>query len=309
MESVLAQLAALDPSKWSAPAIVALRVALIALAAWIAAGVVSRMIRLLRIRIASRFADREQVKRAETIGRVLRYTASVVISLIAVVLILSELGVAIAPILGAAGVVGLAIGFGAQSLVKDYFTGLFLLLENQVASGDIVEVAGKAGVVEDLTLRFVKLRDYGGNVHYVPNGQIGIVTNMGRGFAQSVIDVGIAYREDVDEAFAVMREVGSAMRADPAFGAKILDDLEIAGVENWGDSAVQLRCRFRVAPLEQWGVRREFLRRLKRAFDEHGIEIPYPHLTVYAGADKSGHAQPFPVGLAHADVAKAAGAP
>ncbi len=132
MESMLAQLAALDPSKWSAPAIVALRVALIALAAWIAAGVVSRMIRLLRIRIASRFADREQVKRAETIGRVLRYTASVVISLIAVVLILSELGVAIAPILGAAGVVGLAIGFGAQSLVKDYFTGLFLLLENQV---------------------------------------------------------------------------------------------------------------------------------------------------------------------------------
>ncbi len=309
MESVLAQLAALDPSKWSAPAIVALRVALIALAAWIAAGVVSRMIRLLRIRIASRFADREQVKRAETIGRVLRYTASVVISLIAVVLILSELGVAIAPILGAAGVVGLAIGFGAQSLVKDYFTGLFLLLENQVASGDIVEVAGKAGVVEDLTLRFVKLRDYGGNVHYVPNGQIGIVTNMGRGFAQSVVDVGIAYREDVDEAFAVMREVGSAMRADAVFGAKILDDLEIAGVENWGDSAVQLRCRFRVAPLEQWGVRREFLRRLKRAFDERGIEIPYPHLTVYAGADKAGHAQPFPVGLAGADVAKAAGAP
>jgi len=309
MESMLAQLAALDPSKWSAPAIVALRVALIALAAWIAAGVVSRMIRLLRIRIASRFADREQVKRAETIGRVLRYTASVVISLIAVVLILSELGVAIAPILGAAGVVGLAIGFGAQSLVKDYFTGLFLLLENQVASGDIVEVAGKAGVVEDLTLRFVKLRDYGGNVHYVPNGQIGIVTNMGRGFAQSVVDVGIAYREDVDEAFAVMREVGSAMRADAVFGAKILDDLEIAGVENWGDSAVQLRCRFRVAPLEQWGVRREFLRRLKRAFDERGIEIPYPHLTVYAGADKAGHAQPFPVGLAGADVAKAAGAP
>jgi small conductance mechanosensitive channel len=271
----------------------------IAIAAWIAAGVLNRMIRALRIRVARRFGEQEQIKRAETIGRVLRYITSVILSLIAGVLILSELGVAIAPILGAAGVVGLAIGFGAQSLVKDYFTGFFLLLENQLTTGDVVEVGGKAGLVEDVTLRFVRLRDYGGNVHYVPNSQITTVTNMSRGFAQSVVDVGIAYKESVDEAFEAMRSVGRSMREDPAFAPKILDELEIAGVEQWGDSAVQLKCRFRVRPLEQWNVRREFLRRLKAAFDERGIEIPFPHLTLYAGTDKKGVAPPFRLAPIH----------
>jgi len=278
---------------WSAPAIVALRVALIALAAWVATAVIDRMIRVLRQRISRNLAEPERVKRAETIGRVLRYLNGVVLSLIGAILILSELGVAIAPILGAAGVVGLAIGFGAQSLVKDYFTGFFLLLENQLTTGDVVEAGGKSGLVEDVTLRFVRLRDYGGNVHYVPNSQITTVTNMSRGFAQAVVDIAIAYREDVDQALAVMREVGQAMRSDAAFGPRILDELEIAGVERVADAAIQLRCRFRVRPLEQWGVRREFLRRLKRAFDERGIEIPFPHLTIYAGSDKDGMAPPF----------------
>jgi small-conductance mechanosensitive channel len=293
MADWLARFDSLHLAAWNGPAIVALRVTLIAVAAWIAAAILNHMIRALRARIARRLDEQEQINRAETIGRVLRYITSVVLSLIAGVLILSELGVAIAPILGAAGVVGLAIGFGAQSLVKDYFTGFFLLLENQLTTGDVVEVGGKAGLVEDVTLRFVRLRDYDGNVHYVPNSQITTVTNMSRGFAQSVVDVGIAYREDVDEVFDVMRGVAHAMRADPVYGAKILEDLEIAGVERWGDSAVQLRCRFRVRPLEQWSVRREFLRRLKRAFDERGIEIPFPHLTIYAGSDKKGMAPAF----------------
>ena len=211
-------------------------------------------------------------------------------SLIAGMLVLGEIGISVAPILGAAGVVGLAVGFGAQSLVKDYFAGFFILLEDQIRHGDVVEIAGKSGFVEEITLRYVRLRDYDGNVHYIANGLISTVTNMSRGFAQSVIDVGIAYREDVDDAFDVMRQVASAMRADPAFGPRILADLEIAGVERWADSAVILRCRFKVAPLEQWGVRREFLRRLKRAFDERGVEIPFPHLTVYPGALKDGTA-------------------
>jgi moderate conductance mechanosensitive channel len=301
MTDWLARFNSLHLAEWSGPAIIALRVTLIAVAAWIAAAVLNRMIRMLRVRIARRLGEQEQIKRAETIGRVLRYITSVVLSLVAGVLILSELGVAIAPILGAAGVVGLAIGFGAQSLVKDYFTGFFLLLENQLTTGDVVEVGGKSGLVEDVTLRFVRLRDYDGNVHYVPNSQITTVTNMSRGFAQSVVEVGIAYRENIDEAFDVMRSVGRAMREDPAFGSKILDDLEIAGVERWGDSAVQLKCRFRVRPLEQWNVRREFLRRLKHAFDERGIEIPFPHLTLYAGADKRGMAPPFRLAQQSAD--------
>ena len=293
METLTGYLAFLNASQWGAPTIIALRVVAIAVVAWIAGAVLARMIRIFRVRIAGRLHDAEQVRRAETIGRVLRYLASVIVTLIAAVLILSELGVSVAPILGAAGVVGLAVGFGAQSLVKDYFTGFFLLLENQLTTGDVVRIADRSGLVEDVTLRFVRLRDYDGNVHFIPNNLITSVTNMSRGFAQAVIDVGVAYREDTDAVVETMREVGRGMRADEAFATRILADLEIAGVERWDDSAVILRCRFKVAPLEQWGIRREFLRRLKKAFDAQGIEIPFPHLTVYAGADKQGQAPQF----------------
>ncbi|MCC7327642.1 MAG: mechanosensitive ion channel family protein [Burkholderiales bacterium] len=293
MEYLMQQWHALASSGWSGPAVIAVRVVVIGVVAWFVAALLNRMIRVFRTRIASQFTEREQVRRAETIGRVLRYLSSVIVTLIASVLILSELGVSVAPILGAAGVVGLAVGFGAQSLVKDYFTGFFLLLENQLTTGDIVEIAGKSGVVEDVTLRFVRLRDYSGNVHFVPNNLITTVTNMSRSFAQAVIDVGVAYREDTDAAVEVMREVGREMRADPALEKRILADLEIAGVDRWDDSAVILRCRFKVPPAEQWGVRREFLRRLKKAFDAQGIEIPYPHLTIYAGVDRAGNAPPF----------------
>lgn len=282
------------------PTVTAVRIALILVAAWIAVAVLNRMIRLFRERVAQRIEKGEQVRRIETIGRVLRYIVSVAISLIAGVLILSELGVSVAPILGAAGVVGLAVGFGAQSLVKDYFTGFFLLLENQLTTGDVVEIAGKSGLVEDVTLRFVRLRDYDGNVHYVPNSLISTVTNMSRSFAYAVVEVGIAYREDTDEAIEVMRAVGRTMRDDAGFAPKLLAELEVAGVERWADSAVVLRCRFKVMPLEQWNVRREFLRRLKKAFDARGIEIPFPHLTVYAGAGKGGAAPPFHLEGRHA---------
>ena len=272
-----------------------LRVALIVVAAWIALGVLQRLIRIFRERITRAMDDPEQLKRAATLGRVFRYIAAVIVIVIAVTLILSELGIAVAPILGAAGVIGLAVGFGAQSLVKDYFAGFFILLENQMRQGDVVDIAGKSGLVEEVTLRYVRLRDYDGNVHFVSNGLITTVTNMSRGYAQSVVDVGVAFREDTDEAVGVMRETGAEMRADPVFGPKILDELEIAGVDKWADSAVILRCRFKVRPLEQWNVRREFLRRLKKAFDARGIEIPFPHLTVYAGIARDGTAPPFRV--------------
>ncbi len=146
-----------------------------------------------------------------------------------------------------------------------------------------------------MTLRYVRLRDYDGNVHFVPNGQISTVTNRTRTFAFAVMDVGIAYREDVDAAIEVIREVGRAMRADESFGPRILEDLDVAGVDQWADSAVIIRCRFKVKPIEQWGVRRGFLQRLKAAFDARGIEIPYPHLTVYAGEPRQGTAPAFNV--------------
>jgi small conductance mechanosensitive channel len=272
-----------------------LRVAVILLLAWVGLSISRKLIRTFTTYMNARAATNEDSKRIETLARVFRYVATVAISLVAGMLALSELGISIAPILGAAGVVGLAVGFGAQSLIKDFFNGLFILVENQIRQGDVVEVGGKSGLVEDVTLRYVRLRDYEGSVHYIPNGLISTVTNKSRGFAHAVIDVGIAYRENVDEAFEIMREVGAQMRASEAFAAKILEDLEIAGVENWADSAVVLRCRFKTATLEQWGVRREFLRRLKEAFDTRGIEIPYPHLTLYAGQDKHGNAPPLRV--------------
>jgi small-conductance mechanosensitive channel len=292
LEGILTQIAS---AAWAAPLAAALRIVAILVAAWIARRATTRLIRAFRERLAARMQEPEEIKRAETLGRVFRYLASVVISLIAGVLVLSELGVSVAPILGAAGVVGIAVGFGAQNLVKDYFNGFFILLENQITRGDVVQIADKSGLVEDLTLRYVRLRDYDGNVHFVPNGLIGAVTNMSRGFAYSVVDVGIAYREDVDEAFAVMRTVADELGKDAGFGPEVIHGFEIAGVERWGDSAVVLRCRFKVRALEQWNVRREFLRRLKKAFDAHGIEIPYPHLTLYAGALKDGTAPPVPL--------------
>jgi small-conductance mechanosensitive channel len=262
------------------PAAAGLRIVLILIAAFVAINVAQRSIRLLRTRVATRLDDPEALRRAETLGRVFRYLASVVISVVAVMLVLAEIGISVAPILGAAGVVGLAIGFGAQSLVKDYFTGFFLLLENQIRQGDVVKLGEHSGLVEEVTLRYVRLRDYDGNVHFVPNGTISTVVNMSRGFAQAVVDVGVGYGEDLDRALSVMKRVGAELRADPAHAGRILDDLEIAGVERWADSAVILRARFRVVALEQWNVKREYLKRLKRAFDEHDIEIPFPQLTI-----------------------------
>lgn len=267
-----------------------LRIAVVTVLAWVAIAFSHRLIRSLRIAYSNTLDNLEDVKRITTLGRVFRYLASVVISVVAGMLVLGELGISIAPILGAAGVVGVAVGFGAQSLVKDFFSGFFLLLENQMRHGDVVEVAGIGGVVEDMTLRYVQLRDYDGNVHFIPNGTITTVTNKTSGYAYSVIDIGIAYREDIDEALAVMRRVGMELRLEAAWQSRILEDIEIVGVEKWADSAVTLRCRFKVAPIEQWSVRREYLRRLKYAFDSESIEIPYPHLTLYPGQLKDGSA-------------------
>jgi small conductance mechanosensitive channel len=295
VNELLARLDALDASRWSSLTQTTVRITVIVLLAWLAATLLRRAIRLLRGRIEARIDDREALRRAETLTRTFRHIVTVVISLVAGMMVLSELGVSLAPILGAAGIAGVAIGFGAQSLVKDFFSGFFILFEDQIRTGDVVRIASHAGLVEEITLRHTRLRDYEGNVHYVPNGMIDSVVNMSRGFANSVMDIGVAYRENLDEVYAVMRETARVMRADAEFGPRILEDLEIAGVERWDTSSVVVRCRFKVVALEQWSVRREFLRRLKHAFDAAGIEIPYPHLTVYAGQDKAGAAPAFPL--------------
>lgn len=270
-----------------------LHVALVLFLAWLAWKLCSRGMRLAHQRMVRRSAGSDAVNRIETMTQVLRYAAAALILVIAGMLTLDQLGFAIAPLLATAGVAGVAVGFGLQSLMKDYFAGVVLLIEDQIRKGDVIEAAGKAGLVEQMTLRYVRVRDYDGNVHFIPNGTITTVTNLSREHAYAVIDAGIGYRADIDRAFGVMRQVASEMRADGGYSWRIREDLEVAGVERWENSSVVLRARLKVVPLEQWNVKREFLKRLKYAFDTAGIETPYPHLTVYSGNAQVRAPEPF----------------
>lgn len=291
MQDFLVSIGLTDSSELLALSKTGLRIVIIIVAAFVIRLIATRLIINLKSYLKIRSQENlEEYKRIDTLGRVFRYIITIVISIIAIIQILNEIGISIAPVLAAAGVVGLAIGFGAQSLVKDYFTGFVLLLENQVRQGDVVDVGGKNGFVEEVTLRFIKMRDYDGNVHYVPNGAITTVTNMSREFAFSVIDIRVAYRENVEQVIQVMETIGQALRNDEAFKLKILDDMEMAGVDQLTESAVVIRCRFKVIPLAQWDVRREYFKRLKTEFDQKGIAIPFPHLTLYPGEDQNGSA-------------------
>jgi small conductance mechanosensitive channel len=281
MRDLLSYFREIDPEA-RAVIVAALRIAAILVVAWILQAVAARLIRLFRGYMARR-TSADEIGRVETLARVFRNAAAIIIVILAGTLVLGELDVSIAPILATAGVAGIAIGFGAQSLIKDYFNGFFLLLDDQIRQGDVVEVAGIGGLVEEVSLRYVRLRDLEGHVHFVPNGEIKVVTNRTREYATAVIEVGIAYREDPDEALGVMREIAGAMRADADWRSRIADELEVLGVDKWGDSAVILRARIRVVPpIQQWNVKREYLKRLKKAFDSRGIEIPFPQLTVHA---------------------------
>jgi moderate conductance mechanosensitive channel len=294
MEQFVVIFKGLDPELRAALTPV-LRITVILVLAWVLQALASRLIRLFR-EYMSRRTSGDEVARIETLARVFRNAAGVVIFIVAGTLILDELGISVAPILATAGVAGVAIGFGAQSLIKDYFTGFFLLLDDQVRQGDVVEVGGKGGLVEEVTLRYVRLRDMDGHVHYVPNGEIKLVTNRTREYATPVVDVAISYREDPDEVLQMMREVAATLRAEPEWNNRIVDDLEVIGVERWADSAVVLRARFRVVPpIQQWNVKREYLKRLKKVFDQRDIEIPFPHVTLYPGKLKDGSAPPLHV--------------
>lgn len=239
--------------------------------------------------------DPETEKRAKTLGAVVHNLLRVVILLMAAMTLLAQLGVAIGPLLATAGIAGLAVGFAGQSLVKDFINGFFILMQDQIRVGDVVQVAGKGGLVEKVTLKMTTLRDLHGNVHYIPNGNIDLVTNMTKEFSRYVLDVGVAYREDVDEVIAVIRQVDEDMRNDPEFKDDILEPIEILGLDRFDDSAVVVRARTTTKPIRQWTVGREFNRRLKKKFDAMGIEIPFPHVTLYMGEDKKGQAPPLRV--------------
>lgn len=236
--------------------------------------------------VQKRQSNTEFQKRTGTLSSIVRHVMNVVILVISILVIMGELGIEIGPILAAAGVLGLAIGFGAQSLVKDVISGFFILLEDQIRVGDVVVVAGKAGLVEKLNLRLTTLRDLEGKVHYVPNGQIDVVTNMTKEFSCYVFDIGVAYKENIDEVIGYINEVGAALRNDPELKNDILEDLEVFGLDKFADSALVVKARIKTKPIRQWAIAREFNRRLKIKFDEKNIEIPFPHITMYMGEDK-----------------------
>lgn len=215
--------------------------------------------------------------RLRTLLPLLRSGLMITILIVAGLMILSEIGLNIAPLLAGAGIVGVAIGFGSQKLVQDLITGIFLLLENAMQVGDVVEVAGQGGVVESLSVRTIRLRSENGSVHVIPFSSVTTVTNMTKDYSRAVINAGVAYKEDYDQVVEVLRAIAKEMRADPQWRSVILDDLEVWGLDQLGDSSVVIKCRIMCTPFGRWSVQREFNRRMKRRFDELGIEIPFPH--------------------------------
>ena len=211
------------------------------------------------------------------------------------IIILDRLRVNTTPILAGAGIIGLAVGFGSQTIVKDLINGLFILFEESIRVGDFVMVGKDGGIVEAVGLRTAKLRDVHGTVHIIPNSSIDSILNYSKVFSRTVMDIGVAYREDVDQVIAVLKEVGEDLQNSPDYGKSILEPLEILGLDRFDDSAVVIRIRFKTKPLKQWGIKREYYRRMKKVFDERGIEIPFPHRTIYMGVPKEGEAPPMHV--------------
>jgi small-conductance mechanosensitive channel len=219
--------------------------------------------------------------------------------------VLTEIGVNVAPLIAGAGVIGLAVGFGSQTLVRDVITGAFLLFEDAMAVGDVVQVGGLSGVVEQLSIRSIKLRAQDGSVHIIPFSAVTTVTNMTRDFGFAVLDVSVGYGEETDRVSDVLREIATEVRADAKFGAVIRDDIEILGVERLADSGVLIRARIKTDPGARWMVGREFNRRIKQRFDKLGIEIPYPHQKlVMSGGAKHPAEEGFAAPPARAKVAE-----
>ena len=220
----------------------------------------------------------ERAKRARTLGSVINKVVTVSLSAVALLMVLHSFGLNIAPFLTGAGILGLAVGFGAQTLVRDVISGFFLILEDQVRVGDVAAINGTGGLVEAINLRTIVLRDAEGTVHVFPNGAITTLANRSKDFSYYVIDLPLSYREDPDRAAALLKEIADGMQADPAFAPWILEPLQVLGVDAFRDWSLVLKMRIKTVPTKQWDVGREFRKRLRRRFNEEGIEVPYPAL-------------------------------
>ena len=245
-----------------------------------------KAVRKIGKRIVRRVEDQddttrnERERRADTLVGVLNVTTKVVVWVLIAFMILREFGANLAPLLAGAGIVGVAVGFGAQSFVKDFFNGFLILMENQYRVGDVVKIADRAGLVEQINLRTTTIRDLEGVMHVIPNGQIDVVDNMTFSESRAVIDVGISYNSSMDKAIELIEQIGAEMKADTELGDKIRD-ISILGIERLGGSSVDIRVLLKTDPLQQWSIARKFRYLVKKTFDKEGVEIPFPHQTVY----------------------------
>jgi moderate conductance mechanosensitive channel len=265
------------------------RILVIIIVVLILTRVIHRFVRTLRVYFVAMMerhakgTDGELEKRAATLGGIIRKTASVLVWSAGLVMILKEAGFDIGPILAGAGVVGVAVGFGAQNLVRDVIAGLFILLENQIRVNDVAIINGTGGLVEEINLRTTILRGLDGTVHVFPNGTIDRLSNMTREYSYYVFDIGVAYKEDTDHVIGVVKEVADQLMHEEPYRENILAPMEVLGVDKFADSAVIIKTRFKTKPIKQWDVGREMNRRIKKKFDEVGIEIPFPHQSFYFG--------------------------
>ena len=232
----------------------------------------------------------ERAKRAKTLGGLIQNVLTTLVIVVASLMILREVGLDITPLLTGAGILGLAVGFGAQSLVKDVISGFFLILENDVRVGDVVAIDTHAGVVEDISLRTMRLRDFEGTVHIIPNGSVGVLSNKTKDFSYAVLEVPASYSADTDLVVEVIRDVGASLRADDRLAPFILDDIEVLGVDAFADSSITIKARIKTMPIKQWDVAREFRRRLKKAYDAKGLDVPFPTRTLHVVTSGTGEA-------------------
>mgnify|MGYP006278397073 CR=1 FL=1 len=229
----------------------------------------------------------EAEKRIHTLTSIIQGLIKIVLWVIFIVIILEKFGLNIAPIIAGAGIIGLAVGFGAQEMVRDYITGFFMILENHIRTGDVAILNNTAGLVEKMEFRTTTLRDFSGTVHVFQNGKINTISNMTKDWSAMVFDIGVAYKEDPQMVMDIMKQVGDDLRHDPEFKDKILEPIEVFGLDKFADSAIVIKARLKTKPIQQWAIGREFRIRLKNAFDEKNIEIPFPHTTLYWG-EKTG---------------------
>ena len=267
-----------------------MRIPIIIIGAFMAIRILNAIIERFEKRISDHIKAKEKAilpieieKRVQTVGNLLKKVIFVSIWLVAAMMVIKELGFDVKPILAGAGIIGLAVSFGAQNLVRDIISGLFIIIENQIRVGDVAIINGTGGLVEAINLRTTVLRGLDGTVHIFPNGTINTLSNMTHEYSYYVFDIGVAYKEDVDRVMEILKEIGDEIMQDEYYRSLIIEPLEIWGVDKFADSAVIIKARIKTLPIKQWEVGREINRRIKKRFDEEGIEIPFPHHSLYAG--------------------------